>query len=106
MQTDTQTNHVSKKLIWTGRVISALPVMFLLMDGIMKLVKPAIVVETTVRLGYRENAILGIGILLEDRGLDLLLRARRLHRQHARNHSHHVHTQRSPKREGTVISAG
>ena len=60
----TQTKKVSKKLIWAGRVISALPVLFLLMDGIMKLVKPPVVVEATIRLGYRVSTILGIGIVL------------------------------------------
>ncbi len=51
-------------MLWTGRVISALAILFLLMDGVMKLVKPAIVVETTVQLGYPENTIVGIGIVL------------------------------------------
>jgi hypothetical protein len=52
------------KMLWTGRVISTLSVLFLLMDGVMKLVKPAIVVETTRQLGYPESTIVGIGILL------------------------------------------
>jgi len=52
------------KRIWAGRIISALPAMFLLMDGVMKLVKPAPVVEATVRLGYPESVILGLGIVL------------------------------------------
>jgi hypothetical protein len=53
-----------KKMLWTGRVISALPILFLLIDGIMKLVKPAIVVETTRQLGYPESTIVGMGIVL------------------------------------------
>lgn len=64
MQSDTQTAPVSKARLWTGRVISALPVLFFLMDGIMKLVKPPIVVKSTVELGYPENVILPIGIVL------------------------------------------
>jgi hypothetical protein len=60
----TQTKKASKKLIWTGRVVSVLPALFLLIDAVMKLVKPPIVVETTVRLGLRESTILGIGIVL------------------------------------------
>src|SRR5438128_7692703 len=52
MQSDTQTAAVSKKALWAGRIISALPVLFLLMDGVMNLVKPALVVEATVKLGY------------------------------------------------------
>jgi hypothetical protein len=54
----------SKATLWTGRVVSALPVLFFLMDGIMKLVKPPIVVKSTVELGYPENTILPIGIVL------------------------------------------
>ena len=61
---DTQTDSVSKKSLWTGRIISVLPALFLLLDGIMKLVKPAPVVEATVRLGYPESVILGLGIVL------------------------------------------
>jgi hypothetical protein len=54
---------VAKKQLWAGRVMSALPALFLLVDGGMKLVKPAPVVEATVRLGYQENVILGLGIV-------------------------------------------
>ncbi|MEP6945300.1 MAG: DoxX family protein [Acidobacteriota bacterium] len=48
----------------TGIVLSALPTLFLLLDGAMKLVKPAEVVNGTVELGYRENVIVPIGIVL------------------------------------------
>jgi hypothetical protein len=64
MQSDTQTTPVSRKRLWAGRIISALPALFLLFDGIMKLVKPAPVVEATVRLGYAESVIVGMGIVL------------------------------------------
>jgi len=59
-----QTNAVSKKALWTGRIISALPVLFLLVDGIMKLIKPPVVVEATVKLGYPESVIVPLGIVL------------------------------------------
>jgi DoxX-like family len=64
MHADTHTAPVSKKTLWAGRIISALPVLFLLMDGVMKLVKPAVVVETTVKVGYPETTILPLGIVL------------------------------------------
>ncbi len=64
MPSDTQAAHISKARLWTGRVMSALPVAFFLMDGIMKLVKSPIVVKSTVELGYPENVILPIGIVL------------------------------------------
>ena len=54
----------AKGEVWTGRIMSAVPAIFLLVDGAMKLMKPAVVVETTVQLGYSESVILGLGILL------------------------------------------
>ncbi len=44
--------------------MSALPVLFLLMDGIMKLVKPEPVVKATIELGYPESVIMALGIIL------------------------------------------
>jgi hypothetical protein len=58
-----ETAPPSKKRQWAGRIISALPALFLLMDGVMKLIKPAVVVEGTVRLGYPETVILPLGIV-------------------------------------------
>jgi len=63
MQSGTQTAPVSKKRLWAGRVISALPVLMLLFSGAMKLIKPAFLVQEFVRLGYPESLALGIGIL-------------------------------------------
>ncbi|MGH9969686.1 MAG: DoxX family protein [Pyrinomonadaceae bacterium] len=64
MQSDTQPVPVSKSRLWAGRIIGGLPALFLLVDGIMKLIKPAPVVEATVRLGYSENVIIPLGIVL------------------------------------------
>ncbi|HSZ54414.1 MAG TPA: DoxX family protein [Tepidisphaeraceae bacterium] len=44
--------------------MSALPVLFLLMDGVMKLVKPSFVVQATTKLGYSESVIVPLGIVL------------------------------------------
>ena len=55
---------ISKKVLWTGRILSGLAVLFFLMDGVMKLFKPSFVVEATVRLGYPESDIVAIGIVL------------------------------------------
>jgi ABC-type transport system involved in cytochrome c biogenesis permease component len=44
--------------------MSALPVLFLLMDSVMKLVKPEFVVKATVQLGFPEGVILPLGIIL------------------------------------------
>lgn len=64
MRSDTHTDPVSKGMLWAGSVMSILPALFLLLDGVMKLIKPAFVVEATVGLGYPESVILGLGIVL------------------------------------------
>lgn len=64
MKPSTQTASVSKKMLWVARVIGALPALFLLVDGAMKLAKPALVVEATVGLGYTENVIIPLGVVL------------------------------------------
>jgi len=64
MDPNTRTVSASRTKIWAGRIISALPALFLLVDGAMKLVKPPIVVESTIQLGYSESVILGLGIVL------------------------------------------
>jgi len=50
-------------MLWAGRIISTLPVLLLLFSGVMKLMKPAAVVEGFAQLGYPESLALGIGIL-------------------------------------------
>jgi len=57
-------NSGPKNKRWLGLIIGSLPALFLLMDGIMKLIKPRPVVDATVRLGYPETVILGLGIVL------------------------------------------
>jgi DoxX-like family len=64
MQLDTRPAAVPRRTFWAGRVVSALPALFLLVDAVMKLVKPAPVVEATLALGYPESVILGLGIVL------------------------------------------
>ena len=64
MQSDTQTAPTSTAMLWTGRIMSALPALFLLFDGAMKLVKPEFVVKATTDLGYDESVILPLGIVL------------------------------------------
>ena len=54
----------SKGQLWAGYIISAVPVLFLLMDGIMKLFKPSFVVEPTLKLGYSESTIVPLGVVL------------------------------------------
>lgn len=63
MPSDTQAAPVSRKRLWAGRIISALPVVMLLFSAVMKFVKPAFVVQEFARLGYPESLALVIGIL-------------------------------------------
>lgn len=62
-QSGTQTAPVSKKRLWVGRILSALPVLMLLFSGVLKLIKPTSVVEEFARLGYPESRVLWIGLL-------------------------------------------
>jgi DoxX-like family len=55
---------VSIGRLWTGRVLGILPALFLLLDGIMKLMRPEMVVKTTVQIGYSEDIIVPLGIVL------------------------------------------
>ena len=64
MSSNNHSGSVSKGRLWAGRVIGGLPALLLLVDGIMKLIKPAPVIEATVNLGYPETVIIGIGIVL------------------------------------------
>ena len=64
MQSDTHTVPPSKTMLWAGRIISGLVALFLLVDGVMKLVKAEVVVKTTLELGYPESVIVGLGVVL------------------------------------------
>lgn len=56
--------RVSRKRLWTGRALTVLAGAFCILDGAMKLAKPAFVVEATKQLGYPESTIVGIGFVL------------------------------------------
>ena len=58
-----QPTTVSKATLWTGRILSALPVLMMLLSAIMKFVKPASVVEGFAHLGIPENLPFGLGVL-------------------------------------------
>ncbi len=64
MQARTEAQTVSKGRLWTGRIISALVVLFLLFDSITKVLKVRAVLEASAQLGYPVNTIVAIGIIL------------------------------------------
>jgi hypothetical protein len=51
-------------MLWIGRAISTLMVLFMLLDGVMKLIKPAPVVEATVQLGFQQGDIAKMGVIV------------------------------------------
>jgi DoxX-like family len=50
--------------LWTGRALSTLLVLFLLLDAVMKFVKPAPVLQACVQLGLPLNLVSTIGASL------------------------------------------
>jgi hypothetical protein len=54
---------ISTALRWAGGIISALAVLFLLVDGVIKTLQLAPAVEASALLGYPERLTLGIGLL-------------------------------------------
>jgi hypothetical protein len=58
MPTMVETAPVSKPAIWIGRVLSGLVILFLLVDGAIKLVPWPVVTETMDRIGYGSSEAL------------------------------------------------
>ena len=64
MQSTAQTAGISKSSLLAGRTISTLAVLFLLFDGVTKVLKVAPVMEACAQLGIPESVVPGIGIVL------------------------------------------
>jgi hypothetical protein len=50
--------------VWTGRIVSGLAVLFLLMDSVVKLLKLGPAVQGTLELGYPVGVIVPLGVVL------------------------------------------
>ena len=61
MGMETEPVPVSKAALWTGRVISALPVLMLLMSAAMKLAKVPVAIKGFEELGYPASLALCLG---------------------------------------------
>ena len=48
---------------WIGRIVLALPVLFLAVDAVVKLLRIGPVMDSFKELGYPQNLALGIGLL-------------------------------------------
>jgi hypothetical protein len=55
--------EISRKRLWAGQTMSAIAVLFLLFDSVIKLVVIAPVVESFAQLGYPVSLARGIGLL-------------------------------------------
>lgn len=63
MQSATQTAPVSKRMLWAGRIISALPVLLMVFSGAFGVLKPDVVVPGFAHFGYPERLLLPICIV-------------------------------------------
>ena len=63
MQPANPTVPISKKRLWTGRILSAVAVLFMLFDGVIKLPPIAPVVESMGQLGFPASLARSIGVL-------------------------------------------
>jgi hypothetical protein len=59
-----QNAPISRSSLLAGRIISTLAVLFLLFDGVTKVLKVGPVMEASARLGIPESVVPGIGIVL------------------------------------------
>jgi DoxX-like family len=64
MQAAMESVSVPKGSIWAGRSTSALVVLFMIFDGVTKVMKAPEVIGATVRIGFPESTIVGIGAAL------------------------------------------
>ena len=62
--TSATTLQPTRGQLWTGRIMSGLAAAFLLLDGVMKFVQPAPVIEGTLELGYTQSALIPMGVAL------------------------------------------
>ncbi|MBW5448952.1 DoxX family protein [Cohnella sp. CFH 77786] len=64
MRTGLKTNVSNGKgKIWTARIMSGIVILFMLFDGIMKIVGPEPVVKATLELGFAERHMAVMGVL-------------------------------------------
>jgi hypothetical protein len=51
------------KTIWVGRILSALAILFLSFDTIVKVLRLPVAIEGTTQLGYPESTVFVIGVI-------------------------------------------
>lgn len=63
MQSATQIAPASKRMLWTGRVLSALPVLLFVITGMFGLLNPVAALQGFAHYGYPDSAMLPITIV-------------------------------------------
>jgi hypothetical protein len=56
--------NVSKRSLWAGRILAGFAAAFLVMDGVMKVIRAQVSVDGTVQLGYPGSIVAGLGVVL------------------------------------------
>lgn len=64
MPLSVETAAPSKARLWTGRILTILTTLFMLFDGVMKLVRPLPVTHAMTQLGFPQNLSVPIGVIL------------------------------------------
>ena len=62
-QTVSITNSASKPALWGGRILGGLAILFLIFDGLVKVMQLPQAVEPTVRFGFAASMVLPLGVL-------------------------------------------
>ena len=63
MDTSNTSNQPSKLQLWTGYVLSALPVLLMAMSGVMKLAHPPMILEGFAKSGMSLTTLIIIGVI-------------------------------------------
>jgi hypothetical protein len=63
MSVETTTVPIAKGMLWTGRVTSAIPIVFVTFGSIIKLMKTPQVIQGVARSGYPESLIRTVGTI-------------------------------------------
>ena len=58
-----QAGHATTAALWAGRIISSLVVLFMMFDGVTKLMRVEPVLKAAAQLGFSVQEIVGIGII-------------------------------------------
>jgi hypothetical protein len=64
MSSTTQAAPASKTMTWAGRIVSGITVLFMIFDGVTKVMMESHVMAASAKMGYPASAIVGTGITL------------------------------------------